>query len=652
MKLQRTSQEVYESKYCLKERNETVETTIERVAQAIANIEETKQDYWYGQFKWAMENGAIPAGRIMSNAGAEQYKPKTSLINCTVSGGKYGIEDSMDGIMTRLHEAALTLKAGCGIGYNFGTLRPNGAYVNGSGAQTSGPLPFMDIFDRMCQTVSSAGGRRGAQMATFPISHPDVMDFIKAKRETGRFRNFNCSLLISDEFMSQLKEETNWNLQFNGESYTQIPATTIWDTVMQSTYDYAEPGVLFVDRINKLNNLYFCEEIFSCNPCGEQPLPAHGACLLGSINLTKFVVNPFSEHAYFDYKKFTHVVAIFTRMLDNVADINGLPLLQQREELKRKRRHGMGYLGLGSALTMLCVPYGSAEAIEITEEITKQMAVQSWKTGVQLSKEKGPAPIMEEEFTITNEIMQKSWHLRGSGWKVGDKLKGKHLIFTHSEYMKQIADYDQSLGGDLSYYGSRFTHATSIAPTGTIALSFGNNASNGIEPSFSHKYSRNIIVQGKKTKEQVDVYSYEYLLYCEMFGPTPVEELPGYFITADALTPEQHIRMQAAAQKWVDSSISKTINVPTDTKFEDFKAIYQLAYDLGLKGCTTYRYSPDKVGSVLTRASDLESTTYIFTLTDGSQIKAKGSDTILYDGEQHNAANLHDAIKGGMYAKF
>jgi ribonucleoside-diphosphate reductase alpha chain len=643
-----------------------------------------------------MENGAIPAGRILSNAGAKDYKPATSTINCTVSDT---IPDSMDGILDAVHKAGMTLKSGAGIGYDFSTLRPKGAFVAGAGATTSGPLSFMDIFDRMCATISSAGGRRGAQMATFDIGHPDVIDFIRAKREDGRLRQFNCSLLISDEFMEAVEAGGDWKLAFpvtekeaavdgvdlgdpeqvvyrewpvtegyvtNAAGlvacrvYRTIKAQRLWDLIMSSTYDYAEPGFILIDRVNEQNNNWFCETIRASNPCGEQMLPPGGSCLLGSVNLTLFVRNPFTAEAYFDWETYRKVVGIFTRMLDNVVEINGLPLEIQRAEIERKRRHGMGYLGLGSAMTMLGLAYGEAASLESTEEVTRVMAHQGYVTGLALAREKGPAPIMEESFVLTERMLAKRPSLRKAGYASGDTLPGRYLWAKHSRYMERIAAIDPALVEELAEVGCRFTHHTSIAPTGTIALSMGNNASNGIEPSFSHQYFRNVIRAGRKTKERVAVESFELLAYRALVNrqvdpnaaPGSENALPGYFRSAETITPVEHVAVQAAAQKWVDSSISKTANVPQDYPFEDFKGIYRLAYEQGLKGCTTFRFNPEVFQGVLVTQQSLERTHYTFTLADGSKVTARGDEEIEYGGEIHTAANLYDALKEGQYGRW
>ncbi|WP_353220218.1 adenosylcobalamin-dependent ribonucleoside-diphosphate reductase [Salinisphaera sp. S4-8] len=696
--LQPASLDIWDKKYRLRAKDggaldTDVDATRQRVARALADVESTpeKQQTWYEQFLWALRHGAIPAGRIISNAGATQHKPATSTINCTVSGS---IADSMDAILGKVHEAGLTLKAGCGIGYEFSTLRPKGAYVSGAGAYTSGPLSFMDIYDRMCFTVSSAGGRRGAQMATFDVGHPDVLDFIRAKREAGRLRQFNLSLLITDAFMQAVEDDADWPLSFpllaqeaassdmdlddpaqviwrewpvrenyvtrdDGlvacRVYRTVKARRVWDMIMTSTYDYAEPGFILIDRVNELNNNWFCEEIRATNPCGEQPLPPYGACLLGSIDLTRFVREPFTERAYFDWDEYAQVVDVFTRMLDNVVEINGLPLARQRDEIQRKRRHGMGFLGLGSALTMLRMKYGAPDSLEFTERVAREMALQGWRSALALAEEKGAAPIMDEDFTVTEAMLKRRPEMAADGYAVGDTIKARVLHAKYSRYMQKIAAEDPALIERLAELGARFTHHSSIAPAGTISLSLANNASNGIEPSFAHHYFRNVIREGRKSKEKVDVFSMELLAYrhfVDADAQPDSPDLPDYFITADEITPKQHVDVQAAAQKWIDSSISKTANVPTDYPYEDFKDIYRYAHQQGLKGCTTFRFNPEAFQGVLVKESDLANTTYRFVLDDGSVVEAKGGDEIEYDGETHTAANLFDALKEGYYGRF
>lgn len=1075
--LQPASQDIWDKKYRLKTKQGdpvdlSIDHSYQRIAKALAEVEGTpdKRQYWNERFLWALRHGAIPAGRITSNAGALEHKPATSTINCTVSGT---IEDSMDGILQKVHEAGLTLKAGCGIGYEFSTLRPRGAYVSGAGAYTSGPMSFMDIYDKMCFTVSSAGGRRGAQMGTFDVSHPDVKDFIRAKREDGRLRQFNLSLLITDGFMQAVHGDGDWPLVFpvnvkekdevdlsdadavvwrdwptsanyvvrdDGlvacKVYGHIKARHLWDMIMVSTYDYAEPGFILIDRVNEMNNNWWCENIRATNPCvtadtwvqtaegprqvaeligkpflarvdgidhasgsegffltahkpvvelrtreghrlrltadhrvrrvskatrwttetqwcaageltagdrvllndhranahwegaldfgqgyllgllvgdgtlkteaavlsvwaarsvangqdagpsagvralmaeaeraaralphrsdfngwsavngrgewrlksaalrdlaaslglhpgeknitpalekisseayrgflrgffdadgsvqgsqlkgvsirlaqsdlprleavqrmllrlgiastiyvdrriagsallpdgkgghavyataaqhelviagesvwryaelvnfgdsdkathlartcaahrrapnrdrflatvaaiesagsedvydvqvpgintfdanglhahncGEQPLPPYGSCLLGSVNLTLFVRDPFGPKARFDWEEYREVVRVFTRMLDNVVEINGLPLPQQREEILSKRRHGMGFLGLGSTLTMLKLRYGSKEACAFTEDVSREMALAGWEVGLALAQEKGPAPVLAQEYPVTAAMLRQRPEMERDGWKVGDLIPGRVLHAHYSRYMQRVATVAPELVNALAEHGSRFTHHSSIAPTGTISLSLANNASNGIEPSFAHHYSRNVIREGKKSKEKVEVFSFELLAYRELinakampFSDKPDEKLPDYFVAADDISPTEHVDIQAAAQKWIDSSISKTANVPTDYPYEDFKNIYTYAHAQGLKGCTTFRFNPAAFQGVLVKEADLENTIYRFELDDGSIVEVKGNEQIEYDGETHTAANLFDALKEGYYGKF
>ena len=698
---QEASLDIWDKKYRLVSKSgapidQSMDDTYKRVARALADVEApAEREHWYERFLWALRRGAIPAGRITSNAGALEHKPATSTINCTVSGT---IEDSMDDILDKVHEAGLTLKAGCGIGYEFSTLRPRGAYVSGAGAYTSGPLSFMDIYDKMCFTVSSAGGRRGAQMGTFDVGHPDAMEFIRAKRENGRLRQFNLSLLITDEFMQAVREDREWRLafpmsrkEFEAEKpdlsddskfvwrewpydgrfvsnetglvacrvYKSLPARRMWDSIMSSTYDFAEPGFILIDRVNEMNNNWWCENIRATNPCGEQPLPPYGSCLLGSVNLTRFVRQPFTDQAEFDWSEDREVVKVFTRMLDNVVEVNGLPLEGQRNEILRKRRHGMGFLGLGSTMTLLRMKYGSSESVQFTEDVSREMAVAGWEAALDLAREKGPAPIMNEEFTVTAELLRKRPEMARDGWKIGSKIPGRVLHARYSRYMQRIATVAPTLVEQLALVGGRFTHHTSIAPTGTISLSLANNASNGIEPSFAHHYFRNVIREGKKSKEKVDVFSFEMLAYRELINPrampngtSAIDKLPDYFTTADDITPTEHVDIQAASQKWIDSSISKTANVPTDFQYESFKDIYLYAHEKGLKGCTTFRFNPEAFQGVLVKEEDLKNTTYVFTLEDGREVSVKGDEEIEYDGEKHTAANLYDALKEGYYGKF
>ncbi|HKJ61212.1 MAG TPA: adenosylcobalamin-dependent ribonucleoside-diphosphate reductase, partial [Hyphomicrobiales bacterium] len=500
---QAASIDIWDAKYRLTAKDgskidATIDDTYQRVARALASVEaESKREQYFEEFLWALRSGAIPAGRIISNAGAREHKPATSTINCTVSGT---VGDSMDNILNKVHEAGLTLKAGCGIGYEFSTLRPKGAYVTGAGAYTSGPLSFMDIYDKMCFTVSSAGGRRGAQMGTFDVGHPDIMEFIRAKREDGRLRQFNLSLLVTDEFMQAVIAENDWHLAFPVTQrevedegldvhdssqfvwrewpeagnyatdeqglvackiYKTLPARRVWDLIMASTYDFAEPGFVLIDKVNQMNNNWFEENIRATNPCGEQPLPPYGSCLLGSVNLTRFVVEPFTDEARFEWEAFRKVVRIFTRMLDNVVEINGLPLPQQRNEIQRKRRHGMGFLGLGSAITMQRMQYGDKESVEFAEEVARQLALAGWEEGLHLAREKGPAPIMTEQFEVTEEMLAKRPEMRQDGYQAGDKVPGRILHARYSRYMQRVAAEAPELVNALAETGARFTHHSS-----------------------------------------------------------------------------------------------------------------------------------------------------------------------------------------------
>ncbi|MEM7378096.1 MAG: adenosylcobalamin-dependent ribonucleoside-diphosphate reductase, partial [Pseudomonadota bacterium] len=510
--MQDASMDIWDKKYRLKTKSgepvdADIDASYERIATALAGVEATEalRTHWTERFTWALQHGAIPAGRITSNAGAKAHKPATSTINCTVSGT---IGDSMDDILSKVYEAGMTLKAGCGIGYDFSTLRPRGAYVSGAGAHTSGPLSFMDIYDSMCFTVSSAGGRRGAQMGTFDVRHPDVLEFIRAKREDGRLRQFNLSLLITEDFIEAVKADADWQLAFpireneredgidledaaqvvwrtwpttDGlvhndaglvacKVYQTLRASRLWNLIMSSTYDYAEPGFILIDKVNEQNNNWWCESIRATNPCGEQPLPPYGACLLGSINLTRFVREPFTENAAFDWDAFREVISVFTRMLDNVVEINGLPLGEQRGEILRKRRHGMGFLGLGSTMTLLGLTYGSDASLAFTEEVSRELAVTGWRTALDLAREKGPAPIMDETFTVTGDMLRMRPEMVEDGYAVGDEIKGRVLHAKYSRYMQRIASVDSELVDELAETGARFTHHSSIAPTGTSRI--------------------------------------------------------------------------------------------------------------------------------------------------------------------------------------
>lgn len=1024
--LQSVSRQVWDRSYRLKDGDENpvdheVEDTLHRVAKALAEQEPMEErEQWESEFLAAMLKGAIPGGRIISAAGAQEYKPSTSTLNCLVAPT---IPDSMTGILEVAKLAGEALQRGSGIGYNFTTIRPKGARVSGAGARTSGPLSFMEIFDSVCATVSSAGNRRGAQMAVMDIYHPDIEAFVVAKREKGFLRKFNLSVGVTKEFLKVLDKDGDWDLYFpvqlnhkvegrvvwrpwptkegysvNEEGkvlckvYKTVKARELWDLIMRNTYNHAEPGILLLGRINDFNNLWFDEVINASNPsmvagtrvwttegireiqelegkdfrvrtasgeeaqakcflsglsepimrvsfgsglvhfatrehkwpvlegnvlrrvktqdlkagmrvkfpnpgakwggssvasmeeafllgwfmgdgcmtdfgersrnvafyfsgdeieiakriqrilkswgrdlqikqdhecnawvmqsgskdlvkrmkdygvvgkdslpkevwkmnseqtaafldglfssdgsvrkegsialtssrkglllevlellsfygikgrlkssetrlrgkiykcynlvvsrtmalvfrsvislsskakqsrldeagvireftkvgfvevkgveltdreekvwdisvdhddhsfviggivtgnCGEQALPPNGACLLGSINLVRFF-----DYATcsFDFQSFREVVRVFTRMLDNVVEIHGLAHSEMISEIVRKRRHGMGYFGLGSLMALMGIRYGSPESVSLTESITRAMAHEGWRMSLELAREKGPAPIMEEDFTITQSMVEKNDRVL-KFWKIGDTVKGRELIFRCSRYMDGLREVDSKLVEDLANEGGRFTHHTSIAPTGTTAIAFGDNASNGIEPTFAHKYMRNMVVGGRKTREAVPVYSVELLMLSSESGLTPeevLEGLPESYVVAEGVSPEGHLNVQAAAQKWVDGSISKTVNVPQNISFDEFKRIYEIAIALGVKGCTTYRYNPTENSAVLVTSESANSVMYEITLESGKTLRLRGMDRIEYQGEETTVMNLYEALVEGSYGK-
>jgi ribonucleoside-diphosphate reductase alpha chain len=472
----------------------------------------------------------------------------------------------MGGIFAHLREAALTMQQGGGIGYDFSTLRPKGAPVKGVGADASGPLSFMDVWDAMCRTIMSAGSRRGAMMATLRCDHPDIEAFIDAKQEPGRLRMFNLSVLVTDAFMQAVREDQAWELHFNGITFKTVQARALWNKIMRATYAYAEPGVIFIDRINKRNNLWYAETIAATNPCGEQPLPPYGACLLGSINLARLVSNPFEESASLDLDRLSKLTAVAVRLMDDVVDVSNFPLPQQAEEAKAKRRIGLGVTGLADALLYCRARYGSEEAVRLTETWMSTLRRAAYAASVEIAKEKGPFPLFDAEKYISGE---------------------------------SVGELDDELRADIARYGIRNSLLTSIAPTGTISL-LADNVSSGLEPVFSYSYTRSVLMPDG-TRRQEEVTDAAYRAFRRIKGETA--PLPDYFVNAQTLAPGDHVVMQAAVQKYIDSSISKTINVPAELDFESFKDIYQQAYDLGCKGCTTYRPN-DVTGSVLTIKSE------------------------------------------------
>ena len=556
------SQNIWDMKYRLKQPDGTpvdadVAGTWARVALALAQAEPPEQRTARAQeFAHALAGHKfLPAGRILAGAGTGR---DVTLFNCFVMGT---ITDSMDGIFSALREAALTLQQGGGIGYDFSTLRPRGATVKGVGADASGPVSFMDVWDAMCKTIMSAGSRRGAMMATLRVDHPDVEDFIAAKRTPGRLRNFNLSVLVSDAFMQAVAADADWPLVFGGETYRTVRAGALWDSIMRSTYDYAEPGVIFIDRINQQNNLGYCETIAATNPCGEQPLPPYGACLLGSINLARLVRNRFADDAAMDMAELERLVATAIRMLDNAIDVSRFPLEEQRAEAKAKRRIGLGVTGLADALIFCKVKYGSPDSITLIRQWLAAISHAAYRASVELAKEKGPFPLYD----------------------INPYLSRPHIQALPPDIYNAIAQH-----------GIRNALLTSIAPTGTISL-FADNVSSGIEPVFAFRYTRKVLQpDGTRTEEQVCDYAVR--AFHEKFGETAA--LPDYFVSAQTLSPADHLAVQAAAQPFIDSAISKTINVPAEISFEDFAHVYQEAYASGCKGCTTYRPN-DVTGSVL-----------------------------------------------------
>lgn len=556
------AEQIWDMKYRLKDAGGTpvdasVEESWRRVARDLARVE-ADPALWEERFYAALEDFRfLPAGRILAGAGTGR---EVTLFNCFVMGT---IPDSLEGIFQALKEAALTMQQGGGIGYDFSTIRPRGAEVKGVAADASGPLSFMDVWDAMCRTIMSAGSRRGAMMATMRCDHPDIEDFIAAKQDSARLRMFNLSVLVSDAFMQAVKADAPWDLQFGGTVHRSIRARDLWDRIMRATYDYAEPGVIFIDRINQQNNLAYAETIAATNPCGEQPLPPYGACLLGSINLARLVEAPFTPEARLDLARLDDLTRVAVRMMDNVVDASRFPLPEQAAEAQAKRRIGLGVTGLADALIMLGLRYGSPEAVAATSDWLHALARAAYLASADLAREKGPFPLFQAEAFLASGFM---------------------------------ARMDADVRAAVARHGIRNALLTSIAPTGTISL-YAGNVSSGIEPVFAHAYTRKVL-QKDGTRTEEEVVDYAVALWRERQGDAP---LPDWFVDAQTLAPLDHVAMQAAAQEWVDSSISKTINCPEDIGFEAFKDVYLAAWDLGCKGCTTYR--PNAVtGSVLSVA--------------------------------------------------
>ena len=560
------AEQIWDMKYRFKEADGTpldgtVEDTWRRIARALAVVEKDA-DHWENEFYGALEDFKfLPAGRITAGAGTAR---KVTLFNCFVMGT---IPDSMGGIFDMLKEAALTMQQGGGIGYDFSTIRPKGALVTGVAADASGPLSFMDVWDSMCRTIMSAGSRRGAMMATMRCDHPDIEDFITAKSDAARLRMFNVSVLVTDPFMEAVKANGSWDLVFDGKLYQTVKARDLWNKIMRSTYDYAEPGVIFIDRINKANNLGYCETIAATNPCGEQPLPPYGACLLGSINLARLVKDPFEADADLDVDGLSKLVATAVRMMDNVVDASEFPLPQQAQEAQAKRRVGLGVTGLADALLMTGLRYGSGEAARQTDRWLHAIARAAYLASVELAKEKGAFPLFDADPFLASDAMMQM---------------------------------DEDVRDQIRTHGIRNALLTSIAPTGTISL-YAGNVSSGIEPVFAYAYTRKVL-QKDGTRTEEEVVDYAVQMWRDKYGEA---DLPDYFVNAQTLAPLDHVKMQAAAQKWIDSSISKTINCPEDISFDDFQGVYMQAYETGCKGCTTYRPN-DVTGSVLSVSESSE----------------------------------------------
>ncbi len=582
--------QIWDMKYRFKEADGTpIDVTVEdswrRIARDLARAED-KPDVWEEKFYEALEDFKyLPAGRITAGAGTAR---QVTLFNCFVMGT---VPDSMSGIFDMLKEAALTMQQGGGIGYDFSTIRPRGADVKGVAADASGPLSFMDVWDAMCRTIMSAGSRRGAMMATMRCDHPDVEAFITAKSDSARLRMFNMSVLISDDFMEAVKADGPWELQFDGKIYHTVQARDLWNKIMQATYEYAEPGVIFIDRINKANNLSYVEEICATNPCGEQPLPPYGACLLGSINMARLVSNPFETDAELNQAAMQELVATAVRMMDNVVDVSKFPLEAQAAEAQAKRRIGLGVTGLADALLMLGLEYGTDEAARQTDRWLHAIARAAYLASVDLAKEKGAFPLFDADAYLASGNMM---------------------------------NMDDDVRDAIREHGIRNALLTSIAPTGTISL-YAGNVSSGIEPVFAYAYTRKVLQKdGSRTEEEVVDYAVQ--MYREKFGADA--KLPGYFVNAQTLSPSAHVKMQAAAQKWIDSSISKTINCPEDISFDDFKDVYMQAWDQGCKGCTTYRPN-DVTGSVLSVSESADTAPgESADAPQGSDVDANGAEVV------------------------
>ncbi len=546
--------------------DQTPDDTMRRVAKAAA-VHEKDQAYWEGRFYEALTDFKfIPGGRIVANAGTG--RSEVTMFNCFVMNK---IKDSIDGIFETVKESALTQKQGGGVGFDFSTIRPAGSQIKGCEAAASGPLSFMQVLDSTCRTIMSAGQRRGAQMGIMRCDHPDIESFITAKRNNAALQMFNLSVAVTDDFIEAVKNDRDWDLKFGGHVYKTLRARDLWELIMKSTYDFAEPGFILIDRINKMNNLYYCEEICATNPCGEQPLPPYGACLLGSLNLSRFVDKKFTADAAVDFAAIEKTVQTAVRLLDNIIGMSNYPLPEQKAEAEAKRRMGIGVTGLADMLLYMQVKYGSEESVRIVSNVMKTITVSAYRASIQLAREKGVFPKFDAEKYCAGNFVSK---------------------------------LPEDLIAEIRKYGIRNSHLTSIAPTGTISLLAGN-VSSGLEPVFAFKYTRKVR-NGTDSDgvSEFDVADYAYADYLKLHPEaSDLSKLPDFFVNASTVTPDAHLAIQAALQEWVDSSISKTINIPTDFPYEDFKGIYLKAYELGLKGCTTFRPSEHFTG-VLVSSED------------------------------------------------
>ncbi len=563
------SRHVWETKYRYAHER-TIADSWRRIARALAAVEPSDPAGWEARyFRILQDFRFLPGGRIQAGAGTAR---NVTLFNCFVMGP---IEDSIPGIFQALQEGAVTMQQGGGIGLDFSTLRPRGTLAKGAGTVASGPVSFMQIWEAMCGTILSTGARRGAMMATLRCDHPDIEEFVAAKQQPGQLRRFNLSIQVTDAFMAAVRSDAEWPLVFpaavfDGDGETvlrewpgearavpcrvirRVRARQLWDRILQATYDYSEPGVLFIDRINQLNNLWYRERITATNPCGEIPLPPYGACDLGSLNLTCFVRSPFTPEARIDLESLADTAQIAVRLLDNVIDASRFPLPEQAENAHRSRRIGLGITGLADALVMLGLTYGSDRSISLAADIVRCICHAAYRASIALAKEKAGFP-----------------------WFERDK-------YLQSPFIRSLP---QDIQDAISEYGIRNSHLIAIAPTGTISL-LGGNVSSGLEPIFAASYNRKVLVENETAKDFV-LTDYALQRWREISGQT--KGLPGGFVTASELSAPAHIAMQAALQPFVDNSISKTINVPPNYPFSEFKQIYDLAYDRGLKGCTTFR---------------------------------------------------------------